>query len=199
MQPRFPARATRPPTDDATADEARLIACAQADPRAFAPLYRRYLDPIHQYCYRRLGSRDAAEDATSLIFERALRALPSYRGGVFRAWLFTIAHHVITDSYRGRRRHESLTAADDTADPGPDPATLAVLADEQRLLLAALALLPTDQRQVLELRLSGLPATEVAAILHRTPASVRTLQLRAVRRLQALLGIPTTATEARHA
>jgi RNA polymerase sigma-70 factor (ECF subfamily) len=170
-----------------------------ADPCAFAPLYRRYLDPVHQYCYRRLGSREVAEDATSLVFERALRALPGYRGGLFRVWLFAIAHNVITDSYRSTRAHEPLDAAEEMADPAPDPEALALLADEQRLLLAVLPLLPADQRRVIELRLGGLPATEVALILGRTPESVRTLQLRAIRRLHGLLAIPASTREARHA
>lgn len=192
--------ATRPESEDfGPVDETELIACAIADPRAFAPLYRLHLDSVHQYCHRRLGSREAAEDATSLIFERALKALPGYRGGVFRAWLFAIAHNVITDSYRSTRSHEPLDAAGEVADPGPEPEALVVLADERRRLLAVLPMLPTDQRRVVELRLGGLPSTEVAAILGRTPESVRTLQLRAVRRLQVLLDVPAGTTEARHA
>lgn len=169
------------------------------DPRAFAPLYLRYLDPVHQYCYRRLGSREVAEDATSLVFERALRALPGYRGGLFRAWLFAIAHNVIVDSYRSTRVHQPLDAADELADPAREPEALALLADEQRLLLAVLPMLPADQRRVVELRLGGLPATEVALVLGRTPESVRTLQLRAIRRLRTLLDIPNARREARDA
>jgi RNA polymerase sigma factor (sigma-70 family) len=187
----------------APADEAELIACAVRDPAAFAPLYHRYLDPVFRYCFRRLGSREVAEDATSLIFERVLKALPTYRGGLFRAWLFAIAHNVINDSYRSIRihdQHEPIDAAAGLADPGPLPEAVAVLADEQRLLLAMLPLLPADQRRVMELRLSGLPSTEVAVVLGRTPESVRTLQLRAIRRLQTLLDVPTpgSSREAHH-
>src|SRR5215210_9538086 len=61
-------------------DEVAIIALAKRDPAAFAPLYQEYLSPIYRYCYRRLGSREAAEDATGLVFERALRALPTFRG-----------------------------------------------------------------------------------------------------------------------
>ena len=179
-------------------DDAVLVASALTDRCAFAPLYQRYLDRVYAYCYRRLGSREVAEDATSLIFERVLKSLPSYRGGLFRAWLFTIAHNVITDSYRSTRAHEPLDAADDLADPGPAPETLVLLAEERRLLLTVLPLLADDQRRVMELRLGGLPATEVATILGRTPESVRTLQLRAIRRLQTLLNIPINRTEVRH-
>lgn len=178
------------------ADEATIVAHATRDPRAFAPLYEQFVEPVYNYCYRRLGSRETAEDATSLIFERVLNALPGYRGGCFRAWLFTIAHNVITDSYRSGRIHEPLDAAEDLPDPALQPDALVVLADQQRLLLALLPLLPVEQRRVMELRLSGLPSTEVAAILGRTPESVRTLQRRAILRLQALLAVPTMTREA---
>ena len=196
MQALFRSRTAPPGGGEGPSDEAEAaqVARALADPRAFAPLYLRYLDPIHMYCYRRLGSREAAEDATSLVFERALKALPSYRGGPFRAWLFAIAHNAIADAYRSTRPHEPLDAGGGVADPGPEPEALALLADERRLLLAALSALPADQRRVVELRLGGLPATEVAAILGRTPEAVRALQLRAVRRLHAILAIPTTTT-----
>jgi RNA polymerase sigma-70 factor (ECF subfamily) len=195
----------RLPSDDAHArlggrlDEAAIVARARSEPAAFAPLYETYLDPVYRYCYRRLGSREAAEDATSLVFERALRALPAYRGGSFRAWLFAIAHNAVTDAYRRRGAQPPLAAALAVPDPAPPPEQMALLADEQRLLATALALLPADQRQVIELRLSGLPSVEVAEVLGRSPGAVRALQLRATRRLQGLLAAANTAPEVRHA
>jgi len=49
-------------------DDATLVAAAQTDPRAFAPLYHRYVYPVYRSCYRRLGNQHAAEDATGRIF-----------------------------------------------------------------------------------------------------------------------------------
>lgn len=180
-------------------DEAVIVARARLDPAAFAPLYQTYLDPVYRYCYRRLGSRESAEDATSLIFERALRALPTFRGESFRAWLFTIAHNAVTDDYRRRGAAAQFIDALDIVDPAPPPEQVALLADERRLLRTALGLLPAEQRQVIELRLSGLPSVEVASILGKSPQAVRALQLRATRRLQTLLSSPGAAPEVRHA
>jgi RNA polymerase sigma-70 factor, ECF subfamily len=180
-------------------DEAAVVARAQRDPAAFAPLYQAYIGPIYRYCYRRLGSREGAEDATSLVFERALRSLASFRGGSFRAWLFAIAHNVVTDAYRRKGAHSLSDEALEVADPAPPPEQIALVADEQRLLMTALALLPADQRQVIELRLSGVSSVDVAAILNRSPQAVRALQLRATRRLQMLLAAPGAANEVRHA
>jgi RNA polymerase sigma-70 factor (ECF subfamily) len=180
-------------------DEAVIVALAQRDPSAFAPLYEAYLIPIYRYCYRRLGSREAAEDATSLIFERALRALPRYRGGSFRSWLFAIAHNAVTDTYRQRGADPPFADALELADPTPPPEQLALLADERRLLTTALAHLPVDQRHVIELRLSGIPSVEVAEILGRSPQAVRALQLRATRRLQVLLATSNARPEVQDA
>src|SRR4051812_26148265 len=60
-------------------DDEALVAAAQVDRAAFAPLYQRYADPVFRFCYRRLGDRALAEDATSRVFERVLAALSRYR------------------------------------------------------------------------------------------------------------------------
>ena len=92
----------RPSTEPAD-DDLDLVAMARMDPAAFAPLYRRYVLPIYRYCYRRLGGHEAAEDATSQVFVKALAGLGGFTEGSFRAWLFTIADRVVTDLYRRRR------------------------------------------------------------------------------------------------
>jgi len=170
-------------------DDAALVARAQADPRAFAPLYERYVDPVYRYCYRRVGSREAAEDATALVFTKALAALPAYRAGSFAGWLFAIAHNVVADVHRRRRPEGPLAAAGDPPDREPGPEEAAIAADERRSVRALLARLPEDQRRVVELRLAGLTGAEIAAALGRSVAAVKMLQLRAMTRLRAELGV----------
>jgi DNA-directed RNA polymerase specialized sigma24 family protein len=66
-----------------------LAALARRDPEAFGLLYDRYVDPVFAYCWRRLGKREDAEDATQQVFAKALSAIPRYREASFRSWLFT--------------------------------------------------------------------------------------------------------------
>jgi RNA polymerase sigma-70 factor, ECF subfamily len=176
-------------------DEAAQIARAQRDRAAFAPLYERYADPIFRHCYRRLGNRDDAEDATSLVFQRALAGLPGFRGDSLRPWLFTIANHVIADHYRERWPATALDAALDLPDPTLDPETIAVQADRGRALRTYLGQLPPDQQRAIELRLAGLTGPEIAAVLDRPPDAVRALLLRATKRLRTLFGITPGAGE----
>lgn len=176
--------------------DAELVALARQDIRQFALLYARYLDPVHRYCYRRLGSREAAEDATSLIFTKALAAFPRYRDTSFRAWLFTIAHHVVTDRYRRARPETSIDLEIELRDEAPSPEDLAMAADDRQRVLALLTQLPDHQRQIVELRLAGLTGTEIAQALGRSRANVDVSQYRAVVRLRTLLGLASAAQEA---
>src|SRR5690242_357465 len=187
-----PRAATIEP-DDGGMDDDALVA-AQRDPRAFAPLYARYADPVYRYSWRRLGDPDAAADATSLVFTKALAALPRYRAGSFRSWLFSIAHNTIVDGARAARPATPLDAAIDPVDPAPGPEELAVAGDAGRQVRALLGRLSPDQRQVVELRLAGLTDREIAAALGRNLPAVRMLQTRAVARLRSLLA-PGATTE----
>jgi RNA polymerase sigma-70 factor (ECF subfamily) len=186
---RQPTAPSLPTADDPP--EADLVARAKHDPRAFALLYARYLDPIHRHCYRRLGSREAAEDATSQVFTKALASLPRYeeRAGSFRGWLFTIANHVLADHFRAARPHHPLDVAADLPDATPSPEDLALAADASRGLLEVLAQLPDGQRRVVELRLAGLTGPEIGRVLGCRAKTVDVAQFRAVARLRTLLGI----------
>jgi RNA polymerase sigma-70 factor (ECF subfamily) len=180
-------RGREAPAVDAADDDA-LAARAPHDPMAFEALYRRYVDSVHRYCYRRLGTREAAEDATSAVFLKAFTSLPSYRAGSFRSWLFAIAFHVITDRLRAARPEAPLDAAAGVADGDPSPEELALAAESRRTVAALLARLPAGQRDVVELRLAGLTGREVALALGRSLPAVKIAQVRAYATLRDLLG-----------
>ncbi len=186
VRPRPPVAA---PFDSDASDEA-VAAVAKRDRAAFAPLYLRYVDPVYRYALRRLGSREAAEDATAHVFTKVLAALPSYRddGPSFRSWLFTIAHNVLVDTCRGRHSAADLQAAEWLADPSPGPEETALATEGQREVQLLLAAVAPDQRRVMELRLAGLSTVEVAAVLGRSPGAVRATQFRAATRLREIVG-----------
>lgn len=187
MDAPIPLAAVSSADDEHDADDATLVAHALADRRAFAPLYTHYLDPIYRYCYRRLDTREAAEDATSQIFTKALAALPAYRGDGFRGWLFAIARNVVMDAYRRPCSTLPLDSVSEPVDRSPSPESLAVTTDERAALRALLAALPEDQRSVIELRLAGLTGAEIAVALGRGTGAIKMLQFRAMTRLRGLL------------
>lgn len=188
-----PAMAMGKATSDLSGSEAWVIARAQRDPAAFAPLYETYFDTVYRYCHARLGDGPAAEDAASQVFTNALAALPRFRAderpGAFRSWLFTIAHNVVANQHRSRARRPvgSLADADDVVDAGPSPEDEAVTAEARQTIQTVLAHLTEEQRRVVELRLAGLTDVEIARVIGRKHGAVRAAQYRALLKLRTLL------------
>lgn len=182
-------------------DELRLIDAARSSPTAFEPLYRHYAPMIYRYCYRQLGHRDNAADATSQTFIKAIAALRSFRpdptnpGKTFRAWLFRIAGNVVIDQRRSQRNHRSLDVPDEDmslarylVDPGRSPEDLAIASSDASAIRTALERLPERQRGIVELRLAGLTGDEIAEAMGMTLSAVKSAQFRAYATLrQALL------------
>jgi RNA polymerase sigma-70 factor (ECF subfamily) len=173
--------------------DAELVARAQGDPEAFAALYRRYLTAIYRYCFHRLSSHTAAEDATSDIFLKAFSSIRGYRNErSFRSWLFAIAHNTVTDIYRSYHPQESIDSAALLFDPDRSPEDQAEFAEGERSAHALLQQVTPQQARILELRLAGLTGPEIALVLDCSLASVKIGQVRGYGRLREILGGSST-------
>jgi RNA polymerase sigma-70 factor (ECF subfamily) len=155
-------------------DERDLVERARSDADAFAELYRTHAPRVHALAWRRLGSREAAEDVTSATFERAWRAMPKFRwrDGGFPAWLLRIAANEVTDHIRreGRAGSERGQRALATLAPVPLGGVDEELAGDDPALRAALARVKPRYADALTLRyFAGLEADEVAAALECSP------------------------------
>jgi RNA polymerase sigma-70 factor (ECF subfamily) len=173
------------PIDQNTASDNELVRFALVDRTAFGPIYDRYAIRIYKYCYRRLGNRDDAEDATSAIFIRAIERLSSFRDGSFAAWLFAIARTTVADRFRVKVA-EPLHQTYDAADSQPTPLDVAIEAEATQSLFFLIGALPVDQREVIELRLAELTGAEIAEAMGRSVPAVKMLQLRAMKRLREI-------------
>jgi RNA polymerase sigma factor (sigma-70 family) len=188
-------------TESDPESDASIVLAARSDLAAFEPLYRRYADRVYRYCIRRLGDPERASDATSAIFIKAMQSIESCQPESFRSWLFSIAHNTTIDAIRTTRMYDRIDGELEMADPGPDPEVAALAAESRLEIVALLAHLTADQRQVVELRLAGLDGYEIASALGRSRASVDTAQSRAVARLRRVLGVrnPNERREDNHA
>jgi RNA polymerase sigma factor (sigma-70 family) len=135
-----------------------------AEFEAFYAAHRRH---VVAYCLRRTSRPEAYEaaDEALLIAWRRFEDIPR---GLERAWLYGVAHRVLSNQYRSERRRRRLDAklAQSPAEPFAGPEAQAVRTDEQeRLLRAYLRLSPADQ-EVLRLACwEGLAHDEVALAL----------------------------------
>ena len=169
-------------------DDEQLARAAHDDPAAFGVLYQRYAPAVFGYAYRWLGSADAAEDATSSVFTRALAQLPGYRGdGSFRSWLFAIAYRTLQELSRQRRNEPAGDALDALPADDPSPLDSVIARDEAAALRRAVETLPDVQREVVLLRLAGLTTAEIAAALDKRHDAIRAAQSRAFARLRTLI------------
>jgi RNA polymerase sigma-70 factor (ECF subfamily) len=162
---------------DGRAQERALVARAQdGDRDAFGALYREHVGAVSRVVRFRLGRED--EDAVSEVFLRAWRGLAAYRdtGVPFAAWLYGIARHVAVDLIRTSGRAEPRA---DVPDREVEP-----MIAEMLTLHDAIQQLPTEQRQVIELKyLVGMSNAEVAAAMETTTGAINAKQWRALKAL----------------
>lgn len=183
-------------------DDAILAAVQARDAAALAELYDRYGRLAFGLAYRLLGERGAAEDVVQEAFLAVWRRADTFQlgRGSARSWLLAIVHNLAIDRRRGRQRREltdvQLDDAASLLDTDPDE-TFALVAEglEATQIHAALAALPLDQRQAIELAyFGGLTHQEIA---ERTGAPLGTVKSRlrlGLQKLRALLADPTPGT-----
>lgn len=181
-----------PCSDDSFAS---LLTAAQAGGEwAYERLYKSLAPSVNGYL--RVQGAAEPEDLTSEVFERAFSALGGFSGGEaqFRSWVFTIAHHRLTDERRRVARRPQRADAEVPELPTGDveeEAARRLATERVRRLCEGLA---PDQRDVLLLRmLAALTVEEIADALGKTPGAVKALQRRglaALRRQMEHQGVP---------
>ncbi len=158
---------------------------ASATPADLQPIYEQYFPRIYKYCLRRVGSIQEAEDLTSVIFSRALNALPGYRGGSMAAWLFRIAHNVVVNYFKSRRATIPLDQVEADAAPADELIAHLVRAEERQRLRQLVAQLPDEQQEMLALKLTGgLSAKEIGQVIGKSEGAVRVAIFRIVQQLR---------------
>jgi RNA polymerase sigma-70 factor (ECF subfamily) len=163
----------------ATLDRARA-----GDRDALGSLWREHNPGVVRYLRGR-GLGPDADDVAGQVWLEVASGLHRFEGDGrdFARWLFTIARRRAIDEQRRRARRPEVLTAD------PRPADEAVL-DAPGELTWAIALvrrLPSDQADVVLLRVvAGLDVAAVADLLHRRTGTVRVLAHRGLRRLAEL-------------
>lgn len=174
--------------DPADLPDDNLVQRAQADPELFGELYRRYAPEIGRFVRSRVSDAALAEDITSMVFTKAMRALPRFSEGPFRAWLYRIARNTIIDEYR---RAKPVASIEDhqVRDSTASPEESAVAADAAARLHAALGHLKPQQREIVRLRLHGLSIAEIAERMNMSENAVKSAQRRAFITLRSVPGV----------
>ncbi|MDQ2931964.1 MAG: sigma-70 family RNA polymerase sigma factor [Gemmatimonadota bacterium] len=183
---------------------------ATGDEQALGSLYDRYATTVHTIAYYLLAQSDEAEDTVEETFWQAWREASRYDAsrGAVSTWLSTIARSRALDRRRAVRRRAEDTIdpmgiidgaaspsvdAGDRADamaPAASPQLNAESAERARDIASALAKLPAEQREVIELSyFGGLSQSEIAARTKLPLGTVKTRARLALEKLRAPLAM----------
>lgn len=156
-------------------NEEALIKQAQAgDLQAFNQLVHHYQSITYNVAYRIVGDPDAAADATQDAFLSAYKALDSFRGGSFKAWILRIVTNACYDQLRRKKRRPTSSldallvgpgAHDVFIDHAENPEAFTLRQDLGQTIQKGLQTLPEDQRTTVILAdIQGLHYKEIAEI-----------------------------------
>jgi RNA polymerase sigma-70 factor, ECF subfamily len=179
-----------PPSLAQLPDEALLALVARADDEALAALYDRFGGVAYRLAFRVLRDQVLAQDAVQEAFLAAWRTAVSFdpARGKASTWLLTLVHRRAVDLVRREERRRA-----DPLDPLPVASVEAVdesaeVREQRRAVQGALAQLPQEQREALELAYyGGLTQSELAERLGVPLGTVKSRMFAALARLRDLL------------
>jgi RNA polymerase sigma-70 factor, ECF subfamily len=179
-------------------DEALVRRMAAGEEQALGALYDRWHAVVHGVVSRMLRQPDDVEDVVEEAFWQAWRQAARFDAtrGAVQTWLLTIARSRALDRVRSlRRRREDPLENDEgqvvvqqaaEGDPGLD----AEASERRRIVVDALAGLPPEQREALELGyFGGLSQTEIAERTGQPLGTVKTRMRLAMQKLRGQLQI----------
>lgn len=182
-------------------DEHALINEAQrGDLDSFNTLVLNYQNILFNTALRIMGDEESAADATQEAFLSAFRAIKSFRGGSFKAWLLRTVTNACYDELRRRKRRPSVPLEPETddgeemetprwlADPSMSPEEEAEADELEHAIQHCLEGLPVEFRTVVVLSdLQGMDYKEVAATVRVPLGTIKSRLARARLRLRECL------------
>ncbi|MEX1044788.1 MAG: sigma-70 family RNA polymerase sigma factor [Chthoniobacterales bacterium] len=172
-------------------DDAQLVGLMrrvrEGDEAAFRELVESTEDRVFGTIVKMLGGVEGAEDLAQKVYLRIWQARKRYRPTAkFSTWMFSITRRLVLNERRGRARRGAVfydpSPDEPSRDPGggPSPAAEAQASELARVIDAALADLPEEQRTAMILRrYEEMPYEEIAAVLGTTVPAVKSLLFRA--------------------
>jgi len=162
-----------------------VAAAKEGDKKAFYQLYEQFVGRVYAICWRLLGNKQKAEDASQEIFIKVWQQLPAFRGdSSFGTWLHTIATRTAIDLWR-QEKHLRLI---DSSDEQPELADVATECSSAAPLEQAIQRLPAQARAVFVLfALEGYQHQEIATMLGIAEGTSKAQYFRARQLLQEWL------------
>ena len=176
---------------DQSATDAELVHGSMAgDPAAFAQIYDRYADRLHDFCVGMLRDLDAAADCVQDTFCVAATRMHQLRDpDRLRPWLYSVARNEALRRLRERRRETPTEELPDVESDDAGPDTLTARAELADLIAEAAGGLSDRDRAVLDLAYRhGLDGPDLAEALGVSHGNANTMVVRLRRTIERSLG-----------
>ncbi|SFQ76927.1 RNA polymerase sigma factor [Hymenobacter arizonensis] len=175
----------------ATWDNDELVrALAQDDEKAFAEIYERYWQPLHQQAVRKLGRHEDAEEVVQDLFVTLWNKRHTANIQQLDSYLFSALKYKVIDCVRAQLVRKTYAASSPNRFNAPNCCTEETVAatDLTQALDASLRNLPDHSREVFRLsRQEHQSVPEIAARLQVSPKTVEYHLSRSLRLLRAYL------------
>ena len=177
-------------------DETLFLLIARAKPDALDELYNRYNRLVFGLALNLVGDRATAEEITLDVFTRVWKRAETYRPhrAKVSTWLISITRHHSIDVLRRRgvRPEQHSVSWNETSSnivhDGHNPEQATELAMRRERILAAVARLPAEQKQVLNLAyFAGYTHSQIAEALDQPLGTVKTRIRLAMQKLRQML------------
>jgi RNA polymerase sigma-70 factor (ECF subfamily) len=191
----LPNSPTEDPVSSAEREEDAALArrAGSGEAEAFGVLYDRYVDAVYRYVFYRVRNEAEAEDVTSDVFMRALRAIPKYEPRqAFLAWLYRIARNAVIDRSRRQTARQQVSFEDALAHPNADqvvnPDAGLLAGSDASVVRVAMQQLTPLQQEILVLRyVEGYDTKTISKLVGKRDGTIRGIEFRALSALRALI------------
>jgi RNA polymerase sigma-70 factor (ECF subfamily) len=172
-------------------DRALLLRWRGGDATAGNELVRRHFSAVYRFFWNKVP--DGVADLTQQTFLALVEGHERLEARTsFRAYLLGVARYTLVHHLRRRYRKDAVfspahdSVLDVQADPASSPTRRLAQGQQRELLDQALRSLPLDMQIALELHYwHELPVDEIAAVLERSPNTIKSRLLRARLALKA--------------
>ncbi|MFH0927888.1 MAG: sigma-70 family RNA polymerase sigma factor [bacterium] len=166
-----------------------LIEQKTSDPmKSFETLYKKYVDQIYGYVWKRIQSAEEAEDITSRVFLAAYQKWPEFKFKEcpFSSFLYKIATRELITVYRKTSKVRQVELLEEHAKEDKIEAETEVRLSMEKVQMM-LGKIPESYRQVVELKyFAELSNIEIAEVLNCSPNQVAVTLFRALKKIKAL-------------
>ena len=184
------------PAPDEPDDLQLLQRIAAKDKDALNTLYNRYMTPVYSLSLHMLKQPPLAEEVTQDVFLNIWLKADSFNAsrGNPRSWIMSVTHHRVVDVIRARRRTYTMTdpegyeTLERLPSSGPSVESQVTQSLDRERIMRALAMLPDNQREVIELAyFEGYSQSEMAEKLSQPLGTIKTRVRLAMQKLRMFM------------